>query len=296
MKSILLAFTVSYAPALKANGPSFNVDSLKGNTTISDTEFVALRCQDNAQTTYFLSHGKTTLNFDDRPAIHAFDIVGVDISRCIFDKESQSWKLLSRKVSLYLDPKNGKVIKNWTNPITGEALNVLHRSYDYQEFTIPKLISALSEQNTTSVSLNSSFRLQNPYANDPRLAQYSPEETIQATDAYKFFGSKRKGSYRDVHLSYFRTGTFEPWMKMGGKAGKVVLSYIGKRVDGFASLPDVLKTLISDRMPQFREAPSCLLERSSASSWTRFEGILDELEAGVEFPLPAPLTKETCLY
>ncbi len=60
-------------------------------------------------------------------------------------------------------------------------------------------------------------------------------------------------------------------------------------------LDPTIKAIIEERMPLFREAPSCRLDRSLATSWSRFEEQFDAYLRGEEFPLPAPMKDEPCL-
>jgi hypothetical protein len=57
----------------------------------------------------------------------------------------------------------------------------------------------------------------------------------------------------------------------------------------------LVKEQIEHHMPLFREAPVCRLQRSIATSWTRFEEEFDAYLRGEEFPLPAPIKDEPCL-
>ena len=84
-------------------------------------------------------------------------------------------------------------------------------------------------------------------------------------------------------------------MKMRGKPGFLVLNYTGMKARGFEDIHPQLKTLIEQRLPLFREAPAGRLERSIATSWTRFEEQFDACLRGEEFPLPAPITAEVGL-
>ncbi|NJR19039.1 MAG: DUF1838 family protein [Calothrix sp. CSU_2_0] len=87
-------------------------------------------------------------------------------------------------------------------------------------------------------------------------------------------------------------GPWEPWMKMKGKPGFLVLNYTGAKTSDFGILNPILKTLISERMPLYREAPAYRLDRAIATSWTRFEEQFDAYLRGEEFPLPAPIVDE----
>lgn len=276
-------------------------------STITDEQFVRMRCGLDHRTYYFEATGAMYAQPLDRDQpLHLFDFLGVDISRCVQDPESRQWFLLSRKITLYLDPKTGQVLQQWQNPWNGEHLNVMHRSYDYQEFPIPAQIPATTTPLVSIVSLDFNLKLPNPLATQPKFADYAPEPFVQSSDSYKFIFPTRlvaesehpsgepSGPVDDraVTLSYYRMGPWEPWMKMQGKPGFLVLNYTGTKLGDFEELNPQLKTLIAQRMPLFREAPPYRLERSIATSWTRFEEQFDACLRGEAFPLPAPLVEE----
>lgn len=273
-------------------------------STIADEQFVKVRCSLDGRTHYFEALGSMYAQpLDSGEPLHLFDFLGVDISRCIQDRSTSGWTLVSRKITLYLDPQTGEVLRNWQNPWSGETLNVMHRTYDYQEFQIPERLSACIAPEISSVSLDFNAKLPNPLATNPKFADYSPEEFLQASDSYKFIfptnmladGEVNPSNNRSVALSYYRMGPWEPWMKMRGKPGFLVLNYTGSKTDAFEELNPTLKTLIEHRLPLFREAPKCRLQRSIATSWSRFEEIFDAYLRGEEFPLPAPMQEEACL-
>lgn len=269
-------------------------------STITDEQFVRIRCGRDGETYYLEATGSMYAHpLDQDPPLHLFNFVGVDISRCLQDPTTGQWTLVSRKFSLYLDPKNGEVLKQWHNPWTGETLTVIHRSYDYQEFQIPPQVPANIGPLTTAVSLDLNLKLPNPLASKPKFKDYSPEPYVQSADSYKFLFPTRflqedlsADDHGAVALSYYRTGPWEPWMKMKGKPGFLVLNYTGVKTDAFAQLSPVLQNQIETRMPLYREAPPDRLQRSIATSWSRFEEEFAAYQQGQEFPLPAPLKDE----
>lgn len=273
-------------------------------SAITDEQFVRVRCSLDSRTHYFEATGSMYAQpLDQDKPLHLFDFLGVDISRCIQDPTTSHWMLLSRKFSLYLEPQTGKLLKQWQNPWTGETLNVIHRSYDYQEFQIPPQLNAHISSEISFVSLDINLKLPNPLAKNPQMADYTPEPILQSSDSYKFIFPTAmlnevglsSSNNRAVTLSYYRMGPWEPWMKMKGKAGFLVLNYTGVKTDVFDELHPDLKTQIEQRMPLYREAPVCRLKRSIATSWSRFEEEFDAYLRGEEFPLPAPLKEEICL-
>ncbi|MGJ5673446.1 MAG: DUF1838 family protein [Nostochopsis sp.] len=273
-------------------------------STITDEQFAKVRCGTDRRTYYFEATGSMYAQpLDQDEPIHLFDFLGVDISRCIQDKANSRWTLVSRKFSLYLDPQTGQILKQWQNPWTGETLNIMHRSYDYQEFQIPPQINAYIAPEISFVSLDFNLKLPNPLAKNPQLTDYSPEEFLRSSDSYKFIfptvildeREENSQSDRTVAMSYYRMGPWEPWMKMKGKPGFLVLNYTGAKTDAFEDLHPHIKDKIEHRLPLFREAPVCRLERSIGTSWSRFEEEFDAYLRGEEFPLPAPIKEEACL-
>ena len=268
---------------------------------ITDEQFVKLRCSTDSRTYYFEAAGAMYAQpLDQDQPQHLFDFLGVDISRCVRDAKTKRWFLLSRKITLYQDPTTGEVLKQWHNPWSGDQLNVMHRSYDYQEFPIPPQLKASIGPALSAVSLDFNLKLPNPLAANPKFADYSPEPFVQSSDSYKFlFPTKliqqaviEPQEQGTIALSYYRMGPWEPWMKMRGKPGFLVLNYTGVKVTAFENLDLQLQTLITQRMPLYREAPPSRLDRSIATSWTRFGEQFDACLRGEEFPMPAPVVDE----
>jgi Protein of unknown function (DUF1838) len=273
-------------------------------SSISDVQFVKIRCNTDSQTCYFEATGTMYAHpLDGDEPVHLFDFLGVDISRCVQDKTTLQWTLVSRKITLFLDPATGEVLKQWYNPWSHETLNVMHRHYDYQEFPISSQIKADIAPEISAVSLDFNWKMPNLLAENPKFADYSPEKYIIYSDSYKFIFPTRFlteettkiESDRTVCLSYFRMGPWEPWMKMKGKPGFLVLNYTGAKTSDFGILNPIFKTLISERMPLYMEAPAWRLDRAIATSWTRFEEQFDAYLRGEEFPLLAPIIDEPCL-
>lgn len=278
---------------------SFVPVAVPHNGTMSDDEFVQVRCEADGQTDYFYALGIMSLQQEERAPAHTFNFEGVDISRCSYDAATDRWWLLSRKITLYKDPQTNELLRTWTNPLTGEKLNVLHRSYDYQEFPIPATIQTLDSGTSRVVSFDYNTYTPNPLAAKPEYKAYAPYPFVQSSDTYKYiFPVAPAGAPADPRstiLSYSRSGPFEPWMKMGEIKGHIFLNYSGYRVRTFAELPLSLQRLIDERMPLYREAPPCRLDLSIGTSWSRFESQFKAYIAGEEFPLPAPLQAEKCL-
>lgn len=268
-------------------------------SSISAQEFIHARCAAAPQgTNYIVAHGDMYGALEDAAPQKLFRFLGVDISRCIQDQAGDHY-LLSRKLSLYLDPDTGEMMRIWLNPFTGERLNVIHRVYDYQEFKIPETIEAVSNAKRTWVSFGLNAGLPNPLYGDDTFDDYAPEEVYYFSLAYKYnFPTAAKGDAgvdpEEISESFFQKGVFEPWMKMGHRKGYTVIKYTGHMVRNYDEIPQILRDIIHERLPLYRSAPPCRANVSNATSWTRFAQYFDAYRAGKTFPLPAPATELPC--
>jgi hypothetical protein len=282
-------------------------ETIYGNVTATDADYVRVRCADDGSSTYIDAFGSMYAHPEGADPVYLFDFVGVDVSRCVRDGAGRWWQL-SRKVSLYLDPVTKEVLRWWKNPITSETLNVMHRAYDYQEFLVPKSMSAFVAGEVAIISHDFNTNRPNPLSTQPKFAEYSPFPTTQSADSYKFIFprallgkassavsmERQNTSAPAVALSYYRVAPWEPWMKMGKRAGKLVLNYSGARVSGYAALPERLRDVLEKRVPLLKEAPACRLDRSNARSTSRFNEQFESYLAGDEFPSPEPVREESC--
>lgn len=273
------------------------IKNTHGNTQITGDQFQTLRCNPEGQTAYIMARGSMYGQLEGKAPVHMFNFEGVDISRCI-EHEGKKW-LVSRKISLYQDPETLQKLENWENPFTGEALNVLHRTYDYQEFAIPEKMNALHGNTFGFASIDFLTFLPNRLATLPEYKEYSGNPFLQSVDSYKFVYEvadlENQGEFIPAGLTYQRSGPFEPWMKMGDAKGKLVLNYSGTKVASFDKLSSTLKKLIQEKMPLYLEAPTCRLKKSIGTSWSRFQGQFKAYLAGEQFPLPAPIVREDCI-
>ena len=71
-----------------------------------------------------------------------FLVEGMNVRSCstVTDPEKgEGYKLVSREILLYKDPKSGEVLSTWENPWTGETVDVLHVANDPVNFTSYKI-------------------------------------------------------------------------------------------------------------------------------------------------------------
>ena len=74
-----------------------------------------------------------------------------------------------------------------------------------------------------------------------------------------------------LRLGWDRIGQWLPWMKMGGRAGYLIYSASGSKVNGLAELPQLLQDEINTRLPLYKQAPKAFLDGEDMTSWLYFQ-------------------------
>ena len=62
-----------------------------------------------------------------------FSLEGMNIRQCVTvedEKRGKGYRLVSREIMLYLDPKTNEVLRTWENPWTGASNEVIHVAND----------------------------------------------------------------------------------------------------------------------------------------------------------------------
>ena len=64
---------------------------------------------------------------------HLFNVQGMNIRQCEVyqdDRRGPGFRLATREIMLYLDPETNELLSTWTNPWTGEEVDVIHVAND----------------------------------------------------------------------------------------------------------------------------------------------------------------------
>jgi hypothetical protein len=228
-----------------------------------------------------------------------FGLAGVNIARCLY--VNGTWQLTSRELMLYLDPVTGQKLKQWNNPFTGEVNTVMHvaNSPVQQVFTYAVNATQVNKQHTV-LPLDINLLYPNSLSRNATYAPYSPQPMYQAGEFFKFIAptkdvnNKKKKTVSELEFSWTRYSPFLPFMKMGNQQGYLLFSAQGAKVSSINELPDVLLNEIKQRVPIYKNAPPCILNTSSETSWTYFAKYFTQYLAGEEFPIPISTDNTPC--
>jgi hypothetical protein len=219
------------------------------------------------------------------PDRQLFAVEGMNIRQCgpLNGAKDGSFKMVTREVLLYKDPKTGAVLSTWDNPWTGKQVRVVHVANDPvnqrigatdragRPFSLPLVVNGKHWWLTSTVPLFYRNALGGDYQ-DYIGGKY------HATEMFNFFGDvasladPRRAS-ADVSVGWVRQSDWLPWMEMGDRAGMVYFNTAGRKLDRWEDMPDSLKNEIKANYPLYLSPPPLDDERPNETSWTYFKKV-----------------------
>jgi len=209
-------------------------------------------------------------------------------------EKGYGFRMVSKEALIYQDPKTGEIIHNWTNPWTGEELEVVHIFNDpvngkYPNYAHgkwgPFRFPATFLDGKGWFSFEVPLFYTNPLAGD---YQEYVGGTYQAIEMFNFFFDEDElldasvGGLDDTFVSWSRVSKWLPWMKMGDRAGQMMYNGSGKRVASWEDLPELLKNELKRVKPGYQTPPPVDDDRPNETSWTYFKKVIDAERAEEE--------------
>jgi hypothetical protein len=209
-------------------------------------------------------------------------------------EKGYGFRMVSREALIYQDPKTGEIIHSWTNPWTGEELEVVHIFNDPVNSKYPNFAQTKWGPFRFPATFKDgrgwfSFEVPLFYTN-PLGGEYQEYVggTYQAIEMFNFFFDEAKlldasvGGLDNTNVSWSRVSKWLPWMKMGDRAGQMMYNGSGKRVASWDELPDVLKDELRRVKPEYQTPPPVDDTRPNETSWTYFKKVVDAERAAAE--------------
>jgi hypothetical protein len=225
-----------------------------------------------------------------------FGYAGTGITKVRFVGEGADERLQMRgkETGFFYDLRTGEVIETWDNPFTGERVEVFPFLNDRigGELTLemPKLYVGDAEEHGVAMNENveasadGSLPFLLPWAvyGDEVLLEWdyaheypnpvtpsgwprsSTGETINPSEHFVIYTSKRELEDRDLASAHFRAGfsrvsPFWPWMRMGGSGleGGVMTGRLHSRktIRGLDDVPPAIRAYTEKHHPEYFEAP-----------------------------------------
>ncbi len=234
---------------------------------------------------------------------HLFNVQGMNIRQCAKFEDpvkGVGFRTVSREIMLYLDPETNEILRTWTNPWTGEAVEVMQVNNDPVNSRAPSF--ARNEDGTPRARFEPALEINGTglqgggaallFYNNPLAGDYQDFEggnyhaSEFLTMAYPMDDAldASKTAVQDAVISWGRISGWLPWMKMRGRSGVMVHWTHGMRLQKWEDLPDVLRNEIEANYPTYREPPPADDARPNDTTWSVFKRWVDEKRAAGELP------------
>ena len=200
----------------------------------------------------------------------------------LIPQEDGTIRRLNKEVIFYTDSRTGEFLKTWTNPWTGEEVEVVHVANDPFNYTIsdylilapedfgadkgaePKKIPLLfpwRELPENRLLLTTDMHLYYPNALQPsKWPRESAGEMVQVSELFRYIVSKDE--LEDPNMTYVNyTGSWQritqwlPWMLMGQEPGHIL--YASTMMGGNTAdiIPKHVRDFSEANYPGFLSAP-----------------------------------------
>lgn len=220
---------------------------------------------------------------DGQSSRHLFSFEGYNIGRMV--RVDGGWRMLTREVGLYKDPKTGQILDVWKNPETGatkECVHVWNDPVNQQfllrgprgNFRVPTTMQGDDIYWHSEIFL----KYKSPLTREEYPHQ-TQSDTYQSTEMFQFF-SKREDMIADKPsadclISWVRVGQWLPWMEMGNRPGRLVYHCRGRKLkNGYSDLSDTVRKFVDAHHPEYSSAPTDY-STPNETSWTYMKRLLD---------------------
>ena len=217
-----------------------------------------------------------------------FRVEGMNVRACVshtHPERGEGYRMVSRELLIYRDPKSGEALSTWQNPWTGEVVDVLHvandpvnhsayaRNRDGSPFTWSGMITEGQWRMNITVPL---------FYPNPLASNYQKEigGTYHATEMFNFFG--RVDDLLDPEtttaarqVGWARISDWLPWMKMQGREGVIYMHTSGLRLSSWDALPVSMKEEIDTHYPDYRTPPPLDDDRVNVTSWMYYQRVAE---------------------
>lgn len=233
--------------------------------------------------------GKVYSRVDGEPDRLLYLAEGMNVRQCVAmtdAKRGKGYRLVSREVLFYLDPKTGEVLRAWDNPWTGEKIEVIHVHNDPVNSRPNFPVGADGKPASVNLKRQGSYLfmpLEAPLFYKNVLAGEYQEYVggdYHAMEIFDFFMDANemldtKNATAHPGVSWKRISYWLPWMKMRGRQGTLIFTAMGSKLKSFDELPKVTRDEIALNYPIYTAPPPGDDTRPNETTWTVFKKLVD---------------------
>ena len=259
---------------------------------------VACSTRDGEAVVYHWS-GKAYSRVQGERDRHLFNVEGMNVRHCGTVRDPQrgvGYRMTSRELMLYLDPKTNEVLRTWSNPWTSESVEVLHvandpvnmrPTYPVTERGEPYRFEGRVDNGRVFMPIEVPLFYKNPLAGE---YQDFVGNQYHAMEIFNFIGDEAdlfdaSRTSANPSIAWTRIAEWLPWMRMGDRPGIMIINATGHKVSrGIEGLPAVLRQEIAANYPDYRTPPPLNDTRPNETSWTYFKKWIDSKKPAAPAP------------
>lgn len=222
-----------------------------------------------------------------------FKLEGMNVRQCVTITDAKlgtGYRMVSREIMLYLDPETGEIMRKWENPLTGVANDVIHVANDPVNGRPMYPVGKDGKERKFPASfLNGTYfaNFEVPlFYHNPLGGDYQKQigGTYHSAEIFDFSGNSADllDASTDIeygNIAWVRIAKWLPWMDMGDRSGIMYFNAVGKKLNSWDELPDVMKKEIAANYPEYTNAPPADDKRKNETSWTYMKKIIDQRRA-----------------
>lgn len=247
----------------------------------------------NGQPAVYYFSGSVWSRVDGEPDRHLFDTEAMNIRQCVAvtdPKRGKGYRSVSREVLFYLDPATHKILRQWTNPWTGETVEVMPVNNDPVNGRPSYPLTADGKPYTVKLKQLGPYTITDGMAplfyTDPLAGDYQDyiggnyhamemiTSTMLTTD---LLDTSKPTVYPAIAWS--RVSKWLPWMKMRDRQGQLVFNSSGAKLHDYAELPAVVRDEIALNYPAWTAPPPGDDARPNETTWSKFKKWVDAKRA-----------------
>lgn len=268
------------------------LDPAKPDDAVEIQKRTGCGVRDGAPAVYYWS-GRVYSRVRGEPDRLLFTGEGMNIRQCVAVNDPQrgkGFRLVSREVMFFTDPKTGQIIREWKNPWTGETVEVMQIANDPVNFPTtfavgrdgkPYSVQMKTVGDYSQMALEVPLFYRNPLAGD--YQEYVGND-YHAMEIFDFSMPTRElldTRFPTVYpsVSWVRISDWMPWMKMRGRQGQIVFNAMGAKLKSYDQLPAVIKDEIARNYPAYTSPPAADDARPNETTWTVFKKRVDAQRA-----------------
>ena len=244
----------------------------------------------NEEVSYYAWEGEVFSRVPGEKDRKLMGVIGMSVRQCgtVVNKEKgDGFRLVSREILLYTDPKSGEVLTTWNNPWTAETVDVVHVendpvnqppffpiSWGDRPFTLPFKGIGNNWWLTLTYPLFYENELGGEYQ-DYVGGKYHASEMFNYLGDVDTLTDKDSNSAA-VQIGWARISQWLPWMKMGDRTGMLYFHTAGAKLENYSEMPAQLQQQIQKNYPLYKTPPPIDDDRPNETSWTWFRKIMEK--------------------